>query len=175
MEAREISSSEFRINDQIRSSKIRLIAADGDNRGVVTLEEALQEAQDAGLDLVEVAPTADPPVCRVLDYGKFLYERAKKEREARKAQVKVEIKEIRLRPKTSDHHKGFKIRNARRWLQEGKKVRVRIRFRGREITYPEIALQDLKDIAEELSDVSEIEQAPSMEGRTMLMILSPVG
>ncbi len=175
MEAQEISSSEFRINDQIRSRKIRLIAADGDNKGVVTLEEALQLAQEAGLDLVEVAPTADPPVCRVLDYGKFLYERAKKEREARKAQVKVEIKEIRLRPKTSDHHKGFKIRNARRWLQEGKKVRVRIRFRGREITYPEIALQDLRDIAEELSDVSEIEQAPSMEGRTMLMILSPAG
>lgn len=102
-----------------------------------------------------------------------MYERAKKEREARKAQTKVEVKEIRLRPKTSDHHRGFKVRNARRWLQEGKNVRVRIRFRGREIDYPEIALEDLRDIAEELSDVSTIEQAPSMEGRTMLMVLAP--
>jgi translation initiation factor IF-3 len=123
--------------------------------------------------LVEVAPNADPPVCRVLDYGKFLYERAKKEREARKSQTKIEVKEIRLRPKTSEHHRSFKIRDARRWLKEGKKVRVRIRFRGREIHYPEIALEDLKNIAEELSDVGEIEQAPTMEGRTMLMLLTP--
>jgi translation initiation factor IF-3 len=124
--------------------------------------------------LVEVAPNADPPVCRVLNYGKFLYEKSKKDREARKAQTKVEIKEIRLRPKTSEHHRGFKVRNARRWLTEGKKVRVRIRFRGREITYPEIALEDLKQIAEELSDVSTIEMMPDMEGRTMLMMLAPM-
>lgn len=150
-----------------------MIDGDGENRGVVSLEEALGLAQQAEMDLVEVAPNSNPPVCRILDYGKFMYERAKKEREARKAQTKVEIKEIRLRPKTSDHHKGFKVRNARRWLKEGKNVRVRIRFRGREIDYPEIALEDLKDIAEELSDVSTIEQAPSMEGRTMLMILAP--
>jgi translation initiation factor IF-3 len=123
--------------------------------------------------LVEVAPNADPPVCRVLDYGKFLYEKAKKDKEARRAQTKVEIKEIRLRPKTSEHHRSFKVRNARRWLTEGKKVRVRIRFRGREITYPEIALEDLRSIAEELSDLGVIEQAPSMEGRTMLMTLAP--
>lgn len=109
----------------------------------------------------------------MLDYGKFLYERAKKEREARKAQTKIEVKEIRLRPKTSEHHRSFKIRNARRWLTEGKKVLARIRFRGREITYPEIALEDLKQIAEELSDVSTIEQAPKMEGRTMFMMLAP--
>ena len=126
------------------------------------------------MDLVEVAPNADPPVCRVLDYGKFLYEKAKKDKESRKAQTKVEIKEIRLRPKTSEHHRGFKVKNARRWLTEGKKVRVRIRFRGREITYPEIALQDLKDIASELSDLSTIEQSPTMEGRTMLMTLTPM-
>jgi translation initiation factor IF-3 len=150
-----------------------LINAEGDNVGVVDIEEALDAARQANLDLVEVAPNSDPPVCRVLDYGKFMYERAKKEREARKSQVKVEIKEIRLRPKTSDHHKGFKVRNARRWLEEGKKVRVRIRFRGREIDYPKIALDDMKDIAEELSDVGEIEQAPTMDGRTMLMVLAP--
>lgn len=124
--------------------------------------------------MVEVAPNAEPPVCRVLNYGKFLYEKSKKDREARKAQTKVEIKEIRLRPKTSPHHRGFKVRNARRWLSEGKKVRVRIRFRGREITYPEIAIEDLKQIAEELSDVSTIEMMPDMEGRTMLMMLAPL-
>jgi len=140
----------------------------------VPIQEALQVAQEADLDLVEVAPNAVPPVCRVLDYGKFLYERAKKEREARKAQTKVEVKEIRLRPKTSEHHRSFKIRNARRWLMEGKKVLTRIRFRGREITYPEIALEDLKNIAEELSDVGKIEQSPKMEGRTMFMMLTPL-
>ena len=138
------------------------------------IQEALQVAQEADLDLVEVAPNAVPPVCRVLDYGKFLYERAKKEREARKAQTKVEVKEIRLRPKTSEHHRSFKIRNARRWLMEGKKVLARIRFRGREITYPEIALEDLRTIAEELSDVGKIEQSPKMEGRTMFMMLTPL-
>ena len=133
----------------------------------------MELAREAGVDLVEVAPNAKPPVCRVMDYGKFIYERAKKEREARRAQTKVEIKEIRLRTKTTDHHKMFKVRDARRWLGEGKKVKVRIRFRGREIHYPEIALQDLRDIAEELSDVGVIEQAPSMEGRSMLMVLAP--
>jgi len=122
---------------------------------------------------VEVAPQADPPVCRVLDYGKFSYERAKKDREARKAQTKIEVKEIRLRPKTSEHHRSFKVRDARRWLLEGKKVLARIRFRGREITYPEIALDDLKKIAEELADVGIVELAPRMEGRTMFMVLAP--
>jgi translation initiation factor IF-3 len=139
----------------------------------VSTDNALKIAQEAGLDLVEVAPNSSPPVCRVLDFGKFQYERAKKDREARKAQTKIEVKEIRLRPKTSDHHRSFKVRNARRWLEEGKKVRVRIRFRGREITYPEIALTDLKQIAEELADLGVIEQAPMMEGRTMLMLVAP--
>ncbi len=171
---REISTSEYRINEQIRAPQVRLIGPDGENEGVVPIQEARQKAVEANLDLVEVAPNADPPVCRVLDYGKFLYEKAKKDRQARKAQSKVEIKEIRLRPKTSDHHKSFKVRDARRWLEEGKKVKVRIRFRGREITYPEIALEDLQQIAEELSDVGKIEQVPSMEGRTMLMVLAPL-
>jgi translation initiation factor IF-3 len=169
----KISASDYRINEDIRVREVRLIGPDGDNVGVVSIEEALRVAREADLDLVEVAPNSDPPVCRVLDYGKFLYEKAKKDREARKAQTKVEIKEVRLRPKTSDHHRSFKVRDARRWLTEGKKVRVRIRFRGREIHYPEIALQDLQSIAEELSDVGVIEQAPMMEGRTMLMMLAP--
>ncbi len=123
--------------------------------------------------MVEVAPNASPPVCRVMDYGKFLYERTKKDREARKAQTKIEIKTIRLRPKTNDHHRGFKTRDARRWLEDGMKVKVDIRFRGREISYPEIAMQDMKEIAAELQDVSTVEQSPSLEGKVMVMVLAP--
>jgi translation initiation factor IF-3 len=141
--------------------------------GIVTLSEALTVAHGRELDLVEVSPAADPPVARVMDYGKFLYQQAKRERESRKAQKQVEVKEIRLRPKTTEHHKSFKLRDARRWLEEGMKVKVRVRFRGREITYPEIAREQLAEIAEELSDVAVVEQKPNMEGRTMLMILSP--
>ena len=113
---------------------MRLIDENNENHGVVPIQKALQLASERGLDLVEVAPTANPPVCRIMDFGKFQYERAKKEREARKQQKQVEVKEIRLRPKTDDHHRSFKVRDARRWLQEGMKVKVRIRFRGREIT-----------------------------------------
>jgi translation initiation factor IF-3 len=157
----------------IRVAEVRLIGPENENIGVVTIQNALQIARDAELDLVEVAPNSEPPVCRVMDFGKFLYERTKKDREARKAQTKIEVKEIRLRPKTNEHHRGFKTRDARRWLLEGNKVKVTIRFRGREITYPEIALEDLKEIAEELSDVATIEQSPNIEGRTMGMVLAP--
>jgi translation initiation factor IF-3 len=152
---------------------VRLIGPNGENIGVVSIDEAQKVARDAELDLVEVAPAAEPPVCRVMDFGKFIYERAKKDREARKAQTKIEVKEIRLRPKTNDHHRDLKVRDARRWLESGMKVKVRIRFRGREITYPEIALNDLKEIAEDLSDLAVVEQAPALEGRTMLMVLAP--
>lgn len=141
---------------------------------MVPTKKALELAYEADLDLVEVSPNANPPVCRVMDFGKFVYERTKKEREARRAQTKVELKEIRLRPKTNEHHRSFKVRNARRWLENGMKVKVTIRFRGREMDYPEIALEDLKEIALELSDVSTVEQAPQMEGRTMLVILAPL-
>ncbi len=152
---------------------MRLIGAEGENVGVVPVEEARRMAQAANLDLVEVAPNADPPVCRIMDFGKFIYERTKKEREARRAQTKIEVKEIRMRPKTNVHHRSFKVRDARRWLEEGMKVKVRIRFRGREIDYLDIALSDLKEVAEELSDISSVEQAPALEGRSMLMILAP--
>jgi translation initiation factor IF-3 len=150
-----------------------LIGPKGENVGVVSVDEAMRIARDAELDLVEVAPTADPPVCRVMDFGKFIYERAKKEREAKKAQTKIEVKEIRLRPKTNEHHRDLKVRDARRWLVDGMKVKVRIRFRGREISYPEIALNDLKEVAEDLADVAIVEQPPALEGRTMLMVLGP--
>ncbi len=150
-----------------------MIGPDGNNIGVVSIQEAQTIARDAELDLVEVAPNAIPPVCRVMDFGKFVYERAKKEREARKSQTKIEVKEIRLRPKTNEHHRNLKVRDARRWLENGMKVKVRIRFRGREITYPEIALEELKQVAEDLSEVAVVEQAPALEGRTMLMVLAP--
>ncbi len=161
------------MNETIRVPQVRLIGPNGENVGVVSIEEARQIAQDAELDLVEVAPNSEPPVCRVMDFGKFIYERAKKEREARKAQTKIEVKEIRLRPKTNEHHRDLKVRDARRWLAEGMKVKVRIRFRGREFDYPEIALQDLKEVAQELSDIAIVEQVPALEGRTMLMVLAP--
>ena len=161
------------MNDAIRVPQVRLIGANGENVGVVSIEDAQRMAREAELDLVEVAPAAEPPVCRVMDFGKFVYERAKKEREARKAQTKIEVKEIRLRPKTNEHHREFKVRDARRWLIDGNKVKVRIRFRGREIDYLDIALTDLKEVAEALSDVGIVEQAPALEGRTMLMVLAP--
>jgi translation initiation factor IF-3 len=152
---------------------VRLIGPDGGNVGVVSIKQALQIARDADMDLVEVSPNATPPVCRVMDFGKFIYERAKKEREAKKAQVKIEMKEIRLRPKTNEAHRGFKVEDARRWLNQGHKVRVTVKFRGREMDYPEIALEDLKEITQVLSDISVVEQAPMMEGRTMLVVLAP--
>jgi translation initiation factor IF-3 len=172
-EEKLISANEFRVNEGIRVAEVRLIGPDGGNVGVVPIKEALKIARDAELDLVEVSPGATPPVCRVMDFGKFIYERAKKEREAKKAQTKIEIKEIRLRPKTNEAHRGFKVDDARRWLGQGHKVRVTIKFRGREMDYPEIALEDLREIAQSLADVSSIEQAPMMEGRTMLVVLAP--
>ena len=141
--------------------------------GVVPLRDALRMAQERKLDLVEVSPNADPPVCRMMDYGKFLYERSKRERKARKAQKTVEVKEIRLSPKIGDHDIEFRVNNAQRWLAEGSKVKVRVRFRGREITYPEIGRVMLLEVAERLSDVAIVESSPRMEGRSMLMILSP--
>jgi len=168
-----ISTTNFRVNETIRVPEVRLIGSKGENVGVVPIDQALRMDREAELDLVEVAAGATPPVCRIMDFGKFLYERTKKEREARKAQTRIEVKEIRLRPKTNDHHRSFKIKDARRWLLDGMKVRVTVRFRGREITYPELALEDLKEIAEELADVGSVEQAPMLEGRVMLMVLGP--
>lgn len=152
---------------------MRLIGPDGGNVGVVGIKEALKIAREAELDLVEVSPGANPPVCRVMDFGKFIYEKAKKEREAKKSQTKIEVKEIRLRPKTNSAHRGFKVDDARRWLLQGHKVRVTVKFRGREMDYPEIALEDLKEIAADLADVAVIEVPPQMEGRTMLVVMAP--
>jgi len=156
---------------------VRLIAqgpnGENENLGVVSLREALNLAADRNLDLVEVSPQADPPVCRIMDFSKFLYDRSKKEREARKSQKTIEVKEIRLRPKTNEHHMGFKVRDARKWLGDGMKVKVRIRFKGREIDYPQIARDQLNEIAGDLQDIATVEQMPIMDGKTMLMILAP--
>jgi len=135
--------------------------------------EALAIALEQGTDLVEVAPGANPPVCRLMDYGKFLYEAQKRDRDARKSQTKVEIKEIRLRPKISEHDLDYRLQNARKFLERGAKVKVRLRFRGREVTHPEVARDLMQRVAEQLSDVGQVEKRPSMEGMTMLMILGP--
>lgn len=163
----------YRINREIQAPQVRLIGPNREHIGIVSLQEALEQARKANLDLVEISPSADPPVVRIVDYGKFIYEQTKKEREARRSQKLVEVKEIRLRPKTDDHDRAIKVRDARRWLEEGMKVKVRVRFRGREITYPELAIEQLQEVAKELADIALVEQAPNMEGRTMLMILAP--
>jgi translation initiation factor IF-3 len=139
----------------------------------VPIDEARDKARDAGLDLVEVAPNARPPVVRVMDYGKFQYEQTKKEREARKHQKQIEIKTIKLSPKTADFHRDINVRRARGWLEEGKKVKVVIRFKGREIHYPEIGREIMDGIVEDLKDVSSVEQSPNLEGWSMVMMLTP--
>ncbi len=150
-----------------------MIGPDGEQLGILPVQEALQLAQERDLDLVEVAPNAKPPVCRLMDYGKYLYERQKREREARKAQKQVEIKEVRLRPKTGEHDIQVVLRKARKFLEEGQKVKVRIRFRGREIVHSNVARDLMRRVAEELADVSVVESPPKMEGRSMIMILAP--
>ena len=151
-----------------------MIDGEGDNHGVVPIDMARDVARDAGLDLVEVAPNARPPVVRVMDYGKFIYERTRKEREARKHQKQIEIKTIKLSPKIAEFHRNLNVKRARGWLAEGKKVKVVVRFRGREITYPELGQDMMKDVAEELQDVGTIEQRPNLEGWQMVMLLTPV-
>jgi len=142
--------------------------------GIYPTREAIQMARDKGLDLVEVAPNANPPVCKILDFGKFAFEQAKREREARKRQKTIEVKTLRLRPKTTDYHEGFKVKQARQWLAEGAKVKVMILFRGREIVVSaDSARKQLADVAEALADVAVIEQRPDIEGRTMHMLLAP--
>lgn len=137
------------------------------------IRQALSMAEERNLDLVEVSPNANPPVCRIMDFGKFLYERRRKEREAKKQQKVIEVKEIQIHPKTDPYHLTFKVKDARGWIKDGMKVRVRTRFRGRERDYPDIARQRMLEIAADLQDVAVVEQPPLMEGNTMLMILAP--
>lgn len=161
------------MNASIRAPQLRVIDSDGKQLGVLPRAEALRLADERQMDLVEVAPNAEPPVVKLMDFGKYQYERAKRERESRKARKEIEVKEIRLRPKIGEHDIAFKVRQAREFLQEGCKVKFRVRFRGREITYPEQAMKQLDKVAEMLADICTIEQAPSFEGPTILMIVAP--
>lgn len=152
---------------------MRVIDADGMQLGVLPRREALRLADERSLDLVEVAPHATPPVAKLMDFGKYQYDRAKREREARKSRKEVEIKEVRLRPKTDEHDINFKIRQTRSFLESGAKVKVRMRFRGREIYNLDVARKQFDHFVRELEDVAIVEQRPSFEGRTMLMIMAP--
>jgi translation initiation factor IF-3 len=162
-----------RINRQIRIPEVRVIGSDGSQLGVLDTTEALRIADEEGLDLVEVAPTAQPPVCRIIDFGKYLYDEKKKAAEAKKKQKNVNIKELKLRPKIEEHDYLTKRRRIEEFLEEGHKVKVTVRFRGREILHPEKAQKILTRIATEVVKMGKIERAPIMEGRTMVMLLTP--
>ena len=161
------------INNTIRATEIRVIGADGEALGVIPTSKALEMAQQQLLDLVEVSPTAVPPVCRIMDYGKFKYQQSKKLQEAKKKQVHVEVKDIKLRPKTDDHDLMFKIKHVRRFLEEGNKAKVTLVFRGREITHMDIGRAVIERFAAELQDVAVIESQPRVDGRNMFMIVAP--
>ncbi len=173
-EVKQNIAKKLRVNREIRASEVRLVGEKGEQLGIMTLDQAREMARSRGLDLVEVAPTAAPPVCRLLDYGKYKYEQAKKEREAKKGQKAVLLREVRLRPKIGDHDFEAKARLAKKLLDGGDKVKVTILFRGREVTHPEIAWRLLQRMAESLKDTATVEGQPLMEGRRMHVIMSPV-
>lgn len=169
----KIISKEHMINDEIRAKEVRLIGPDGEQIGIKSIREALQLALDSNMDLVNVAPTAKPPVCRVMDYGKFRYELQKKEKEARKNQKIVEIKEVRLTATIEEHDFQTKLRNVNKFLEEGDKVKLSVRFRGREITHAQIGQKVLERMAKEVENNSIIERKAKLEGRSMILILAP--
>ena len=162
-----------RANQDINVPTVRLIGADGEQIGVVTLQSALRAAEDSGLDLVEVSPNADPPVCKLLDYGKYKYEAQKKANEARKRQKTFDVKEVKMRPNIDDHDYDVKMRSVARFIGDGDKVKVTIRFRGRELAHPEIGRDLLERIRQESEEVAKIEMMPRMEGRQMIMVMAP--
>lgn len=162
-----------RINSEIRAARVRVIDKSGEQLGILAIREALAIASQKQLDLVEVAPNADPPVCRLMDYGKYLYDKQKREREARRAQKQIEVKELRLRPKTDDHDVQVVVTKIRKFSAEGAKIRVRIRFRGREMQHPEIARDLLERVAKDVADVTVVESMPLLDGSSMVMVLAP--
>ncbi len=162
-----------RVNQQIRSREVLLIGTDGDKLGVMPLGEALARAEEEELDLVEVAPKANPPVCKIMDYGKYRYEQSKRAKTAKKRQKSVKVKEIRMRPKIAENDYQFNKRHIEKFLQSGAKTKVMMTFWGREITHVEIGRDKLQRLASELNEISEVEQGPKMEGRNMVMILTP--
>jgi translation initiation factor IF-3 len=161
-----------RTNRQIRVPEVRIIDDDGQQVGVLPIEDALRRAEEAGLDLIEVAASASPPVCRIADLGKFRFEQDKRARDAKKNQHVSEVKEVRLRPRTDEHDLQVRVRAARRFLEEGHKVKVEVRFRGREASHPEVARAQIASIAEGVADIAMVERPPSLEGRTMFAILA---
>ncbi|WP_173915880.1 translation initiation factor IF-3 [Halobacillus sp. Marseille-Q1614] len=163
------------VNEKIRAREVRLIDVNGEQLGVKSKNEALDIAANANLDLVMVAPNAKPPVCRIMDYGKYRYEQQKKEKEARKNQTTIKIKEVRLSPGIEEHDFNTKLRNARKFLTKGDKVKASVRFRGRAITHKELGQKVLDRLAEECNDIATIETKPKMEGRNMFMMLAPIG
>jgi translation initiation factor IF-3 len=170
---RDPRGPQIRVNHRIRVPEVRVVAEDGSNLGVMSTDEALRRAHAKGLDLVEVNPKSAPPVCKILDFGRYKYEEKKKQREAKRRQTVVEVKEIKLRPKTDDHDLDVKVRAARKFLEGGNKVRVVCRFRGREITHPELANQQLDIFISKLEDVANLEQRPTMEAKAMALVLGP--
>ncbi|MBF0706293.1 MULTISPECIES: translation initiation factor IF-3 [Bacillales] len=162
------------VNEGIRAREVRLVGADGNQIGVKSKTEALDMARNANLDLVMVAPNAKPPVCRIMDYGKFRYEQQKKEKEARKKQKIITVKEVRLSPNIEEHDFNTKLRNARKFLEKGDKVKASIRFRGRMITHSDIGKKVLEHLAEDCKDIATVESKPKMEGRSMFLILAPI-
>ena len=168
-----ISNTDLRVNEQIRFSPVRLIDSDGNQIGVVPIDEARQAAREKGLDLVEISPSARPPVCRIMDYGRWKYEQAKADREARKKQHVTQMKEIKMRPNIEEHDFDFKTRHIKRFLDEKNKVKVTIMFRGREMAHTENGREVLDDVIEELGTQAVVEQAPRLEGRNMFMIVAP--
>lgn len=162
-----------RVNDEIRSREVQLIDQEGTNHGVKEFREAIALAQEAGLDLVEIAPNAEPPVCKILDYGKYKFQAQKKAAEARKKQKIVEIKEIKLRPMIDDHDYDVKMRSMRRFFEEGDKVKVTLRFRGREMAHQELGQQLLNRVKGDIGLIAKVEQEPKYEGRQIVMVLAP--
>jgi translation initiation factor IF-3 len=162
-----------RVNDRIRCPEVRLIGADGENVGVVTPERAMEMASDAGLDLVEISPNADPPVAKIMDYGKFKYEQQKRESEARKKQKTIEVKEVKMRPNTDDHDFERKVNDAIKFLEKGDKVKVTLRFRGREMAHQNLGLELLHRVADKLEGIGKVENMPKLEGRQMVMMIGP--
>ncbi|MDO5423560.1 MAG: translation initiation factor IF-3 [Eubacteriales bacterium] len=160
------------INEQIRDKEIRLIGENGEQLGIMSARDAMKLAREAELDLVKIAPTAKPPVCKIIDYGKYRYELARKEKEAKKKQKVIEIKEVRLSPNIDVNDLNTKIGSARKFLQKGNKVKVTLRFRGREMAHMQASRHILDDFAQELSDIAVIDKAPKVEGRSMTMFLS---
>ena len=166
--------TQTRINEMIRRPEVRVINPDGQQLGIYPIRQALTIAQELGLDLVEINPKADPPVCRIMDYGKFKYEQKKQTNVARKKQKVIEVKEIKMRPKTDTHDFETKLKHVRRFIEEGNKARLTIRFRGRELAHPEVAAKQLDKMVQAVKDIAVVEQNYQMEGRMMTMVIAPL-